>query len=130
MIRRTALMTMVMLAVVVSSAGATTATRHQNPHYRVTASLLPTTLAVGGRLTVSFIVTNTTSRARTVEIEYGLDGPSSGQGGGIAGLRLAAHSSWTKTFKVTASDAGGYRAVVRATDRAGTSHAAATATAS
>jgi uncharacterized protein YfaS (alpha-2-macroglobulin family) len=123
-------MAMVMLGVVVSSAGATTVTRHQNPHYRVTASLLPTTVAVGGRLTASFTVTNTTSRAHTVTIEYGFDGPTSGQGGGIAGLRLAPHTSWTKTFKATASDAGSYRATVRATDRLGTSHAAATATAS
>jgi uncharacterized protein YfaS (alpha-2-macroglobulin family) len=131
-IRRTVLrllMALVMLAVFAASAGATTVTRHQNPHYRVTASLLPTTVAVGGRLTVSLTVTNTTARARTVTIEYGFEGPSSGEGGGIAGLRLAAHASWTKTFHRTASEAGRYRATVRATDRAGTSHAAATATA-
>jgi uncharacterized protein YfaS (alpha-2-macroglobulin family) len=133
MFRRTGLrllMAIAMLAVLASPAGATTVTRHQNPHYRVTASLLPTTVAVGGRLTVSLTVTNTTSRAHTVTIEYGFEGPSSGDGGGIPGLRLAAHTSWTKTFHRTASEAGSYKATVRATDRAGTSHAAATATAS
>jgi uncharacterized protein YfaS (alpha-2-macroglobulin family) len=131
-IRRTVLrllMAIAMLAAFAASAGATTVTRHQNPHYRVTASLLPTTVAVGGRLTASLTVTNTTARARTVTIEYGFEGPSAGEGAGIPGLRLAAHASWTKTFHRTASEAGGYRATVRATDRAGTSHAAATATA-
>jgi hypothetical protein len=117
------------LAVFASSAGATTVTRHQNPHYRVTASLLPTNVAVGGRLTVSFTITNTTSRAHTVTIDYEFDAPSSGEGGGIAGTRLAAHASWTKVFKRTASEAGSYTAIVRATDGVGTSHARATATA-
>ncbi|HET7429526.1 MAG TPA: hypothetical protein VFJ66_08725 [Gaiellales bacterium] len=130
MLRRTLLVAVSVLAVFAPSAGATTVTRHQNPHYRVTASLLPTNVTVGGRLKVSLTVTNTTSRVRTLSIDWEYDGPSSSEGGGIAGIRLAAHASWTKTFSRTAADAGGYKAVVRATDRAGTSHAAATATAS
>ena len=131
-IRRTGtrvLLAVAILAVFASTAGATTVTRHQNPRYKVTASLLPTTVAVGGQMTVSFTVTNTTSRAHTLEIDYEFDGPSSSSGGGIAGIRLAGHASWTKTFHGTASQAGAYKAVIRAKDPAGTSHATATATA-
>jgi len=129
-LRRTVLIACALLAVSASSAGATTVTRHQSPHYRVTASLLPTAVSVGGRLTVSFTVTNTTARAHTVSIDYEYDGPSSGEGSILSPIRLAPHASWTTTFRRTANTAGGYKAVIRATDRAGTSHAAATATAS
>jgi uncharacterized protein (DUF58 family) len=115
------------VAAFAATAGATTVTRHQNPHYRVTASLLPTSVAVGGRLTAKVSVTNTTARARMVTIEYEYDGPSSAEGAGMSPVRLAAHATWSQTFRRTASDPGGYKLIVRASDKAGTSHATATA---
>jgi uncharacterized protein YfaS (alpha-2-macroglobulin family) len=130
-IRPIAVLVLAMLAIggLTTSAGATTATRHQNPHYRVTASLLPTTVAVGDRLTAKVSVTNTTARAHMVAIEYEFDGPSSGEGVSMSPIRLAAHTTWSRTFRRTASEAGGYRLVIRARDALGASHAAATASA-
>jgi len=110
-------------------ASATTVTRHQNPHYRVTASLSPTQVAVGCRLTVSFTVTNTTDHAHTVSIEYQFKGPSFGEASGLAPFRLKPHATWTTTFTHRATEAGSYKAIIRAGDTLGTSHATATATA-
>jgi hypothetical protein len=115
------------VAAFAAGARATTVTRHQNPHYRVTASLLPTTVAVGSKLTAKVSVTNTTARARMVSIEYEFDAPSSGEGTVMPSTRLAAHATWSHTFRRTASEAGAYKLIVKAADKAGTSHATATA---
>ena len=112
-----------------SAAGATTVTRHQNPHYRVTVSLTPTQVAVGSRLTVTLTVTNTTSKTRHVSIGYGFEGPSSGEGSSMSPIALQPHTSWTTSFRRRAALAGRYSANVTAHDAAGTSHARATATA-
>jgi hypothetical protein len=112
-----------------AAAGATTVTRHQNPHYRVTASLTPTAATVGQRLTIAFAVTNTTDYAHRVSIQYEFDGPSFGQGTAMSPILLKPHTSWTTSFTHRATEAGGYKAIIKASDAAGTSHATATATA-
>jgi hypothetical protein len=121
---------MVALLALPAAAGATVVTRHQNSHYRVTASLTPTQVAVGQRLTIAFTVTNTTDYAHRVSIQYEFDGPSFGQGAAMSPILLKPHTSWSTTFTHRAPVAGGYSAIVKATDAAGTSHAKATATAS
>jgi uncharacterized protein (DUF58 family) len=126
---------LVLLATVIVVAGAsavayaTTVTRYQNPHYRVTASLTPTQASVGQRLTISFTVTNTTDRSHNVSISYEFDTPSSGEGTASSPIPLAPHTSWKITFTRLARQAGAYKAIIRARDALGTSHATATATA-
>jgi hypothetical protein len=123
------LLGMLVLVISASAAHATTATRHQNPRYRVTAALTPTQVSVGERLTISFTVTNTTDHSHRVSITYEFDTPSSGEAAGSSPISLAPHTSWKVTFARRATDAGAYKAIVRAHDALGTSHATATATA-
>lgn len=118
-----------LLVALPAAAGATTVTRHQSPHYRVTASLTPTEATVGQRLTISFRVTNTTGYAHRVSIAYEIDGPNFGSGTGMSPIRLGPHTSWSTTLTQRATEPGGYTAIIRASDAAGTSHATATATA-
>jgi uncharacterized protein (DUF58 family) len=130
--RRSWLVLLTALILVVGASAlayATTVTRHQNPHYRVTASLTPTQASVGERLTISFIVTNTTDHSHRVSISYEFAAPSSGEGTASSPILLAPHTSWTVKFTRRAREPGAYKAVIRAHDALGTSHAAATATA-
>jgi hypothetical protein len=118
-----------MLAALAGVARATTVTRHQNPHYRVTAALTPTQATVGQRLTIAFSVTNTTDHRHQVSISYEFDGPSFGEGASSSPITLAPHTTWKLSFTRRASDAGAYKAIIRAHDALGTSRATATATA-
>ncbi len=132
MARRSWLIPLVALMLIGSAAVAyaTTVTRHQNPRYRVTAALTPTQVSVGERLTISFTVTNTTDHSHRVSISYEYDAPSSGEGAASSPISLAPHTSWKVSFTRRAREAGAYKAIVRANDALGTSHATATATAS
>jgi uncharacterized protein (DUF58 family) len=123
------LLTTLVLVISTAAAYATTVTRHQNPRYRVTAALTPTQVSVGERLTISFTVTNTTDHSHRVSISYEYDAPSSGEGAASSPISLAPHTSWKVTFTRRAREAGAYKAIVRAHDALGTSHATATATA-
>jgi uncharacterized protein (DUF58 family) len=129
--RRSWLILLVALMLIGSAAVAyaTTVTRHQNPHYRVTAALTPTQASVGDRLTVSFTATNTTDHSHRVSISYEYDTPNSGEAAGSSPISLAPHTSWKVTFTRRAREAGAYKAIIRAHDALGTSHATATATA-
>lgn len=130
--RRSWLVLLAALVLIVGASAvayATTVTRHQNPHYRVTASLTPTQASVGQRLTISFTVTNTTDHSHQVSISYEFDTPSSGEGTASSPISLAPHTSWKVTFTRRARQAGAYKAIIHAHDALGTSHATATATA-
>lgn len=112
------------------SASATTTTRHQNPHLKVTVSLTPTKAEVGTRLTERITVTNVTGRAHRVTVSGELDGPTMGEGFSSSSFRLAAHRSRTFTISMRAKAPGHYTATGRAGDALGASHATATAVAS
>lgn len=113
-----------------ATGSANTATRHQNPHLQVTVSLTPTKASVGDRLRLHFSVTNTGERPHSVSISYGYDSPTVSEGWGMSAITLAPHTTWSTTVHRRARAAGDYRIHLRASDRFGRSHAAATATAS
>jgi len=110
-----------------ATVSATTATRHQNPHLRVTVSLTPTKASVGQRLHITCTVTNTGQRQHRIEAGCDWEGDGHSVGVGVAGLVLQPHHSWTHAFTPLAAHAADYRATVSAKDRFGRSHAAATA---
>jgi hypothetical protein len=97
-------------------------------HIGVHLSRPPRCRSVSGS-TISFTVTNTTDHSYRVSITYEFDTPSSGEAAGSSPISLAPHTSWKVTFTRRAREAGAYKAIIRAHDALGTSHATATATA-
>jgi uncharacterized protein YfaS (alpha-2-macroglobulin family) len=116
---------MLTAGVLAAASFATTASGHQNPHYRVVARLMPDTVAVGGRFSTSVTVTNTSGRARDVEIQYDVSGPTSGFGVAFSPVRLRAGQTWTRRFTFRADDRGRWELTVKAQDGLGTSRATA-----
>jgi uncharacterized protein (DUF58 family) len=104
---------------------ATTSSGHQNPHYRVVARLVPSTVAAGGSFSANVTVTNTSGRAREVLIQYDVSGPTSGFGVGFSPVRLRAGQTWTRRFTFRADDRGRWKLTLKAQDDLGTSRATA-----
>jgi hypothetical protein len=119
------LLAFVVACAVAVNALATTASGHQNARYLVTARLSPDTVFVHGDFWATVTVKNTSDVQRTLSIQYGVIGPSSGYGAGFAGVRLRPGQVWRRMFNVHAGVRGGYGLQISAHDGRGTSSATA-----
>jgi hypothetical protein len=130
---RAAALTLLGGALLAPAAWATTHTGQQNPQLRVVASVTPTAAHAGDTLVARATVTNMTKRTLTISWGLTFETPTSGQGEETAGLRIAPGATVRQVFRraITASSPKGtYKLEVHASNRAGRSHATASATAS
>jgi uncharacterized protein (DUF58 family) len=120
------------LAVGATTAEATSSTGTQNPAFKVTASLTPTTAHAGDVIRGVATVTNVSSRTVRVTFEADFSGPAAGEAAGMGG-RLGPGESFELRFHSRVTDRspkGRFVLVVTAKNGAGTSKASAHATSS
>ena len=84
---------------------ATTTTGHQDPHLKVVSTLAPTKAHVGGTLSATVTVTNTSSSPRKVSISWEYDSPNSGFASQMSPITIKPNATWTHKFSKTASQA-------------------------
>ena len=104
---------------------ATASVGQQNPHLVVAAQFYPTHADVGERVTWSVVITNASSRTRSVEFDVTVETPWMGEDEGGLG-ELPPHTSITLHHTFRARQGGTYTMTASAQLRRGVaSHAAA-----